>query len=64
MFLANKSIVERTMQQDEVAYFMERSNAEFQAAQRAKSMVASRPHYNMAVHYLEKAEALQRRLRG
>jgi hypothetical protein len=52
------------MQQDEVVYLLERANAEFQAAQQAKSIVASRPHYSMAVHYLEKAEALQRRLRG
>jgi hypothetical protein len=51
------------MQQDEVAYLMERANAEFQAAQRAKSVTASRPHYSMAVQYLEKAEALERRLR-
>jgi hypothetical protein len=64
MFLSYKKKVERIMQQDEVAYLMDRANAEFQAAQRAKSVIASRPHYSMAVQYLEKAEALERRLRG
>lgn len=52
------------MEHNEVAYLMERATAEFQAAQRAKNVVASRPHYSMAVQYLERAEALQRRLRG
>jgi hypothetical protein len=52
------------MEQDEVTYLMQRANAEFQAAQRAKSVTASRPHYNMAIQYLEKAEALERRQRG
>lgn len=52
------------MHHDEVAYLMARANAEFQAAQRAKSVPASRPHYVMAIQYLEKAEALERRLRS
>ncbi len=51
------------MEQEEVAYLMERANAEFQAAQRANSIAVARPHYSMAVQYLEKAEELQRRLR-
>jgi hypothetical protein len=52
------------MEQNEVTYLTERANAEFQAAQQAKSEVASRPHYSLAFLYLEKAEALQRRLRS
>lgn len=56
--------MERKLEQNEVAYLMQRADAEFQAAQRAKSEVASRPHYTMAVQYLEKAEELQRRLRS
>lgn len=52
------------MELNEVAYLMQRANAEFQAAQRAKSMIASRPHYSMAIQYLERAEALERRLRS
>ena len=52
------------MEHNEVAYFMQRANAEFQAAQQAKSVTASRPHYSIAIQYLEKAEALERRLRS
>ena len=51
------------MNDQELAYLTGRATAEFQAAQKAKSFIAARPHYRMAVQYLEKAEALKRRLR-
>ena len=52
------------MDQHEIAYLNGRATEEFQAAQRAGSALAARPHYSMAVRYLEQAEALQRRLRS
>ena len=52
------------MDQNDLAYWSERANQELQAAQQARSAVAARPHYSMAVRYLEQAEDLQRRLRS
>ena len=52
------------MDQHDLAYLNGRANQELQAAQQAGSVVAARPHYQMAAHYLEQAEALQRRLRS
>ena len=51
------------MDQQELAYLNRRAAAELQAAQQAKSLLAARPHYRMAVQYLDKAEELDRRLR-
>ena len=50
------------MDHQDVAWLEGRANEEFQAAQRAQSIQAARPHYSMAVRYLEQAEALKRRL--
>lgn len=44
-------------------YWDERAKHEFQMAQRAGSLSAARPHYRMAISYLDKAEELKRRLR-
>ncbi len=52
------------MDQHELSYLTDRATQEFQAAQQAGSVVAARPHYSMAVRYLEQAEALKRRLRS
>ncbi len=52
------------MDHQELSYLNSRASEEFQAAQRAESPVVARPHYTMAVRYLEQAEALQRRLRS
>ena len=52
------------MDQHDLAYLDERAAQEFRAAQRAESVLAARPHYSMAVRYLEQAEALKRRLRS
>jgi hypothetical protein len=52
------------MSQHELAYLNGRATQELQAAQRAPSVVAARPHYCMAARYLEQAEDLQRRLRS
>jgi hypothetical protein len=52
------------MDQQEVAYLSGRAAAEFQAAQQAKSLLVARPHYRMAVQYLDRAEELDRRLRS
>lgn len=51
------------MDQNDLAYLNGRAAEELQAAQRARSAVAARPHYSMAMLYLERAEELQRRLR-
>ncbi len=51
------------MDGQEVAYLTGRASEEFQAAHRASSLAAARPHYSMAVDYLERADALGRRLR-
>ena len=48
----------------DLAWLDGRAKEEFQAAQRAGSIQAARPHYSMAVRYLERAEALKRRLRS
>ncbi len=52
------------MDHHEISYLVGRATTEFQSAQRAASIVAARPHYSMAVEYLERAEALKRRLRS
>ncbi len=52
------------MDDHELSYLFGRATAEFQSAQRAPSIVSARPHYRMAVEYLERAEALNRRLRS
>ncbi len=52
------------MDQHELSYLNDRATQEFQAAQKAGSVVAARPHYSMAVRYLEQAEALNRRIRS
>lgn len=51
------------MNQQELAYLNGRATQELQAAQRAPTVAAARPHYSMAARYLEQAEELQRRLR-
>jgi hypothetical protein len=51
------------MDQQELAYLTSRATAEFQAAQQADSVRVARPHFTMAIHYLDRAEALKRRLR-
>ena len=52
------------MDHRDIAWLDGRAAEEFQAAQRAQSIQAARPHYSMAVRYLEQAEALKRRLRS
>ena len=52
------------MDHQDIAWLDGRAAEEFQAAQRAASVTAARPHYSMAVRYLEQAEALKRRLRS
>jgi hypothetical protein len=52
------------MDQNDLAYLNGRAAQELQAAQQAGSAVAARPHYTMAMRYLEQAEELQRRLRS
>ncbi len=52
------------MDHNEISYLFGRATAEFQWAQRARSIASARPHYRMAVEYLERAEALNRRLRS
>lgn len=51
------------MDQHDFAYWDERATSEFQMAQSAASFASAKPHYQMAIHYLDKAEALKRRLR-
>ncbi len=50
------------MDHHEISYLVGRATTEFQSAQRAASIVVARPHYSM--EYLERAEALKRRLRS
>lgn len=52
------------MDDHEISYLVGRATAEFQSAQRARSIVSARPHYRMAFEYLERAEVLDRRLRS
>lgn len=52
------------MDQNDLAYLNGRAAQELQAAQQARSAIAARPHYSMAMRYLEQAEELQRRLRS
>ncbi len=52
------------MDHHEISYLIGRATTEFQWAQRARSIDSARPHYSMAVAYLERAEALKRRLRA
>jgi hypothetical protein len=49
--------------QQDFAYWHQRAEGEFQMAQRASSLEAARPHYRIAISYLERAENLKRRSR-
>jgi len=44
-------------------YWHQRADSELQLAQRASSMEVARPHYRIAISYLERAEHLKRRQR-
>lgn len=52
------------MLQKEIIHLEQRATAEFQAALRAGSPSAAKPHYEMAVRCLEKAENMVRLLRS
>lgn len=52
------------MDESEVIYLNGRAAAEFRIAQQAGSVEQARPHYAMAIGYLDRAEALNRRLRA
>ena len=51
------------MEQDDLAYLEERASSELQLAQLARTVETARPHYRMAMAYLDKVNELQRRLR-
>lgn len=51
------------MDQQDVAYWDDRATEEFQRAQQAVSFKIAKPHYQLAIHYLDKAETLKRSLR-
>lgn len=44
-------------------YWHRRADNELQLAQRASSMEVARPHYRIAISYLERAEDMKRRQR-
>lgn len=44
-------------------YWHQRADSELQLAQRAPSIEVARPHYRIAISYLERAEDLKRRQR-
>lgn len=52
------------MLQNEIIHLEQRAAAELQAALRAGSPVAAKPHYEIAVRCLEKAENMVRLLRS
>jgi hypothetical protein len=54
--------VEKRVERQDFAYWQDRATSELQLAQRAASMETARPHYRMAIHYLDRAEELKRRL--
>ncbi|HEY0625986.1 MAG TPA: hypothetical protein VGD10_04555 [Allosphingosinicella sp.] len=53
----------RKLEQHDLNYWQERATSEMQLAQRAATMDIARPHYRLAMSYLEKVEELKRRLR-
>jgi len=46
--------------QQDLDYWDRRADSEFQLAQSASSMELARPHYRIAISYLERAEELKR----
>ncbi|HWH22232.1 MAG TPA: hypothetical protein VNT25_02925 [Allosphingosinicella sp.] len=56
-------MLETMLDQQDFAYWNSRADMEFQMAQRAKSLDAARPHYRLAINYLERAENLKRLVR-
>lgn len=51
------------MEQQDLLYWQDRATKELQLAQRAATMDVARPHYRLAMSYLEKVDELKRRLR-
>jgi len=49
--------------EQDFSYWHQRADREFQMAQRASSLETARPHYRIAISYLERAENLKRRSR-
>jgi hypothetical protein len=54
---------ERNVDQQDLDYWDRRAESELQLAQSAPSPELARPHYRIAISYLERAEELKRRLR-
>jgi hypothetical protein len=54
---------ERNVDQQDLDYWDRRAEGELQLAQSAPSPELARPHYRIAISYLERAEELKRRLR-
>ncbi|HEV2080786.1 MAG TPA: hypothetical protein VGR19_12950 [Allosphingosinicella sp.] len=52
------------MDQQDLDYWDRRADSELQLAQSASSMEVARPHYRIAISYLERAEELKRRATG
>ena len=50
--------------QQDLDYWDRRADNELQLAQSAASLEVARPHYRIAISYLERAEELKRRARG
>jgi hypothetical protein len=47
----------------DIDYWHQRADSEFRLAQQAPSLDVARPHYRIAINYLERAEDLKRRHR-
>jgi hypothetical protein len=54
---------ERNVDQQDLEYWDRRAESELRLAQNAASPELARPHYRIAISYLERAEELKRRLR-
>ena len=52
------------MEQQDFAYWQDRAAREMQLAQAAGTIDVARPHYRIAIQYMNKAEELSRRSRG
>ncbi|HEX8214717.1 MAG TPA: hypothetical protein VF582_04505 [Allosphingosinicella sp.] len=51
------------MDHQDLDYWDRRADSELRLAQSAPSIEVARPHYRIAISYLERAEELKRRLR-
>jgi hypothetical protein len=54
---------ERKVDHQDLDYWDRRADSELRLAQSAPSIEVARPHYRIAISYLERAEELKRRLR-